>query len=203
VVSIAQTRKKYHGRKAETYEEVRTKQQRWDEENVAVEKLLRDVASTRSVVLDCPMGTGRFITTYRKLGVKSVIGIDVSESMLKFARFNLKKRWPKGPVKLVVGDAEFTDLDDKSVDATVCVRFLDLIDDIAMRSVLEEMCRVTRHSVILTIRLGEKYVAKSNTATHDAKKFWALVNRLGFSVIDTVGIFNEGWIVARIERDKK
>jgi ubiquinone/menaquinone biosynthesis C-methylase UbiE len=204
MVSIEQTSKKYRGRKAETYEAVRTKQGRWRLENEAVERMLAAMKPTS--VLDCPVGTGRFLPLYAKLGIRLVIGVDASEEMLALAQRKLSRRARNcGYLKLVRGDA--SDLsrsvgmrDPYSVDVTVCVRFLDLIDEQAMRRVMHELMRVTRRSVILTIRLGENYVSKVNTATHDQRAFLRLVGRAGWQVEEMVPIFKQGWQVIRLGR---
>lgn len=196
MVSIDQTAKKYRGRKAETYDAVRERQRRWALENAAVARMLGNPAS----VLDCPVGTGRFLALYRERGVREVVGIDSSEAMLALAR--AKVRPVRGhTVRLEVGDARaHPSMDKESIDAAVCVRFLDLIDEEAMRAVVTEMTRVARNRIILTIRLGENYVPKVNTAEHDRKKFHALVRRLGWRVEDCEKIFDAGWEVLGLKR---
>lgn len=193
-VTIEKTSKKYRGRKAETYEEIRIKQQRWDEENTAVERMLRDLKP--SVVLDCPTGTGRYVKACADAGVKSYIGIDVSNEMLALA----KKKKIKTAMKIYFAIGDARDLKLYNSDVTLCVRFLDLIDESAMRAVVNEMMRVTRKAVILTIRLGNKYIPKSNTAEHDRKKFVSLINKAGWHIAEEVPVFNAGWTIMRIEK---
>jgi len=43
-------------------------------------------------------------------------------------------------------------------------------------------------------------VPKSNTATHDERKFRSLARRLGWMIAEEVEIFDAGWRVARLER---
>lgn len=200
MVSIAQTTKKYHGKMAEGYEEKRTKQGRWALENSAVEKLLSVLAPVASV-LDCPVGTGRFVPLYAKLSISTVIGIDASTTMLALARKKVTPRMRQhATVEMMEGNAAALDASDKLVDAVVCIRFLDLIDEDAMRKVVGELCRVARKAVILTIRLGDEYVPKSNTATHDRAKFNALVKKLGWKIEENIPIFEAGWSVMRLGR---
>jgi hypothetical protein len=90
--------------------------------------------------------------------------------------------------------------EDEWYDCTVCVRFLDLIDEDAMRAVVKELCRVTKRHIICTIRFGDKYVAKSNTAEHDAKKFKALVKRCGFHISKTERFREGSWHILLLER---
>lgn len=199
MVSIEQTAKKYHGRKAVTYDAVRTKQQRWTLENEAVERLLGIPNGVKSVV-DVPVGTGRFLPLYRRLGIIDITGVDVSEEMLKLA-----KRKRVG-AHLHVGDATALAEPDGqpyeygAFDVAVCVRFLDLIDEAAMRRVMAELMRVARRAVVLTIRWGENYVPKVNTATHDRNAFKRLIKRHGWGIEETVPIFEAGWVVMRLGR---
>lgn len=200
MVSLKQTSLKYHGRKAETYDEIRTKQKRWHVENETVARMLP--LDTHSV-LDMPVGTGRFLPLYveRKIGVVS--GIDISEEMIALARKKVPRRKPSDVIiDLSVGDAQKTKFDDRGVDVAVCVRFLDLIDEDAMRAVLIELARVTKRAIILTIRLGDAYLPKSNTAEHDRKKFNALVKRLGFAVTGTERFREGSWHILKLERRK-
>ncbi len=201
MVSLRQTSLKYRGRKAETYDEVRVKQARWHFENEVVTRWLRDLKP--SSVLDCPVGTGRFIDVYADMNVPMLQGIDISEEMVALA----SKKVPRimrqhADVDLRVGDASKLDLPDASHDVAVCVRFLDLIDEEAMLAVLTEMCRVSKSAILLTIRLGKRYVPKSNTAEHDEKKFWALVRRLGWECGEKVPFRDAGWWIIRLQRRK-
>lgn len=200
MVSIEQTAKKYHGRKAETYDAVRTKQQRWTLENEAVERML--TALQPRSVLDCPVGTGRYLRLYHGLRVQEVIGVDASREMLRLAaRKNSKLTKLRGCVcRLEEGDAREHDCADNRVDVAVCVRFLDLIDEAAMRRVMAELMRVARRAVVLTIRWGENYVPKVNTATHDRNAFKRLIKRHGWGIEETVPIFEAGWVVLRLGR---
>lgn len=200
MVSITQTARKYHGRKAATYDEIRTKQQRWTLENDAVDKLLRKLKPVSSV-LDVPVGTGRFLPLYEVLSVATVFGVDVSEEMLALARQKVTRRMRQNAtVELALGDATKLDASDATVDVVVCVRFLDLIDEEAMRKVVTELCRVARRGVILTIRLGDAYVPKTNTAEHDRAAFNRLVKKLGWRVEESIPIFDAGWTVMRLGR---
>jgi 2-polyprenyl-3-methyl-5-hydroxy-6-metoxy-1,4-benzoquinol methylase len=188
-VSIDSTTKKYHGRKAETYEEIRVKQERWDIENAEVKRMLKTIRPKS--VLDVPCGTGRFIRTYDTLGVKDVTAIDVSDSMLALAKKKMSRVKSTMYVDFVCRDVrEMTDL---RVDVSVCVRFLDLIDDVAMRSVLKTLFRCTDRAILCTIRLGESYIPKSNTATHDKARFLRTVTKAGWQVQEDFPIFNQGW----------
>jgi ubiquinone/menaquinone biosynthesis C-methylase UbiE len=184
------TAKKYRGRMAANYERKRTKQLRWDMENKIVSAMLHTLKGT---VLDVPVGTGRFLNLYRELGMKCT-GVDISEEMIALAR-------EKGlPGILLIGDATSLKYPSKSFNHVVCIRFLDLIDEEAMRQVVKEICRVAKQTVIFTIRLGKKYILKVNTATHDENMFEVFIKRQGWLIAEKQPIFNQGWYVIRLRR---
>lgn len=192
-VSIESTSKKYRGRKAETYDAIRTKQIRWGKENAAVEAMVSDL--TRGTkVLDCPVGTGRFYGVWKRRGFDAV-GVDVSSEMLDLAR---GKGWPKG--KLI--EASATDVDGlgREFDLGVYVRFLDLIDETAMYKVLKAMDEVVASRFICTIRFGSKYTPKSNTAEHDEKKFTAWMRKHKWRETERTPVFDAGWHVLQYDR---
>jgi len=175
---------------AQNYETKRKKQIRWDMENQIVAAMLHTL---RGSVLDIPVGTGRYLQLYRDYKLNCT-GIDTSEEMLTLAK---KKKLPGN---LLIGDAQKIDFPTKSFDHVVCVRFLDLIDEPAMLRVVKELCRVAKQTIIFTIRLGDKYVLKVNTATHDARKFKAYVQKQGWIIAEEQPIFKQGWQVIRLGR---
>jgi ubiquinone/menaquinone biosynthesis C-methylase UbiE len=179
-----------------TYETVRKKQARWHRENELVEALL--VPKKLGKVLDVPVGTGRFLKLYDTLGATLVDGIDISDDMLRLAAKKLRPL--RVPVALIKGDARKIHKPNRYYETTVCIRFLDLIDEKAMRTVMTELCRVTKTQIILTIRFGEKYVPKSNTAEHDERKFRALIHRAGWQIVHAAPIRDAGWHVLSLER---
>ncbi len=197
----------YYGKKASGYDEKRRRQARWRLEHEAVERML--TAAQPRHVLDLPCGTGRFVELYHALpSVRTVMLVDKSAEMVNIAE--KKGRKYLDVMTFRTGDAtEIPSDSGAAFDTVVCCRFLDLIDEVTLRAVMTEITRVTEkgadkhpRNVILTIRLGDLYVAKSNTATHDRKKWWALVKRLGWRVEETVPIFNAGWVVLRLGRVK-
>jgi ubiquinone/menaquinone biosynthesis C-methylase UbiE len=207
-VTMEKTSRKYRGKKAATYEAVRSKQRRWSLENRAVAKLLpADCIS----VLDCPVGTGRFLPLYADRGIPVVQGVDVSDEMLALARHKVaramrvyKKQKLSGMIALERGYADALRWSDHSFDVVVCVRFLDLIEELSMRQVVREACRVAQRAVILTIRLGDSYVPRVNTATHGRANFNRLVKNLGWCVEESILIGTDRgtgqWTVVKLGR---
>ena len=193
MVSLKQTSVKYRGKKAETYEAIRTTQARWAVENETVETWLRELKPVN--VLDCPVGTGRFIPVYRELKIDGV-GMDVSKDMLALA----KRKNRMDVLELKCGSATETGYPNRAFDMSVCVRFLDLIDNVAMKMVMTELTRVSSKWIICTIRLGEKYLPKSNTAEHDIKKFRTLISVLGFKIKEGKQFREGSWHILLLER---
>lgn len=199
MATLEKTTRRYHGRLAETYDAKRARQRRWHVENEVVARML-GYLHPRSV-LDCPVGTGRFLKTYALLNVSAVVGIDASKEMLALARKKVPRSMKQhAEVDLFLGDASAIDASDALFDVVVCVRFLDLLDAHALDAVMRELCRVARRAVILTIRLGDEYFNKSNTATHHRRRFNALIKRLGWRVAESVPVLNAGWVIMRLER---
>ena len=186
-VNIDATSRKYHGRMAENYEPKRKKQQRWDQENDTVERMLMRLRPKS--VLDLPCGTGRFLGVYDALRVKRIMAVDVSDEMIRIAQ---RKYMKFTDPKFICADVRKVHIKG-TVDVAVCVRFLDLIDDAAMRQVVKLLARTARRAIICTIRLGPEYVAKSNTATHDERKFRALLKKIGWKIVKDVPVFTQGW----------
>lgn len=195
MVSAESTARKYSGQMAANYESKRQKQIRWKLENETVHNMLLRNGREHKTVLDVPVGTGRFLKLFKEFGY-AVTGYDTSAEMLALAK---RKRQP-GTV--AIGDIRELPHQPQSFDISVCVRFMDLVPEETMQQALKELARVTKRHIILTIRLGNKYIAKSNTATHDRGKFTALCSRLGFAVLEEAQIFQQGWHVMLLERKK-
>jgi hypothetical protein len=115
---------RYHGRGASNYEEAR-QGAKWQAEEAVFDELYGRVRPLR--LLDCPVGTGRFIERYVRDGV-SALGVDLSDDMLAEAA----KRIPPGAdVRLRKGDI----LDPNGApalgtgyDLIVCVRFVYAVE---------------------------------------------------------------------------
>jgi SAM-dependent methyltransferase len=109
----------YASRLARTYETQRDSL-RWRGEIEAFERLYERIQP--ATVLDCPVGTGRWLPYYAKSGA-SVLGVDFSEHMLAEAG---KKVAASARCRLVQGDALdpafFKSLAD-DFDLIVCTRF--------------------------------------------------------------------------------
>ncbi len=68
-------------------------------------------------LLDVATGTADFAIECMKLNPSSVIGIDISEGMMKFGREKIEKLNLQHKITLQYGDAETSDLPSNSIDA--------------------------------------------------------------------------------------
>jgi len=111
--------------------------------SLAIEKLLpRDLT-----LVDVGCGTGSLTFELARFA-RTVIGVDLSNEMLRRARAVAKERAVRN-VEFRHGDALKLPLDSRSVDAAFCVMVLHFLPD--PQHAVEELCRVTRlgGSVIL------------------------------------------------------
>lgn len=171
---------KYFGDIAAGYDAKRDTSPKWTIEQTIIERMLSELQEG-STVLDCPVGTGRFLPCYVANKLK-FIGMDRSgdmlvQSALKLLPEDRVAEWVAAsnahntilPFKLkdhdsylLIGDACQTGLKDKSVDAACVIRLTRwLIEEqgpAGIVQMLREMQRVARQKIILTARVaGHKY----------------------------------------------
>jgi ubiquinone/menaquinone biosynthesis C-methylase UbiE len=181
---------RYRRKYAKGYEAERSKHPRWHMENEIVHAMLQTLHGT---VLDVPVGAGRFLSMYQKLKL-ACTGVDVSEDMLALAKAK------RTPCQLECGNATALRFEDRSFDHVVCVRLFHMLDELDLIKVMKELCRIARHNIIFTIRLGDVYSPKKNVATHNTLKFKALIKRCGWDLAEEQPIFKQGWYVIRLIR---
>jgi demethylmenaquinone methyltransferase/2-methoxy-6-polyprenyl-1,4-benzoquinol methylase len=68
-------------------------------------------------ILDVATGTADFAIEALKLNPTKVVGVDISEGMMKFGRVKVEKLKAQSKITLHYGDAETCDLADNSMDA--------------------------------------------------------------------------------------
>src|SRR3990172_13164463 len=125
---------------AAVYEARRAHKAKWKLEHSCLEFLLTGV---RGRVLDVPVGTGRFLELYRKLGLAAV-GVDYSSEMLACA----KAAHPDAALEQ--GDATNLRFADGEFDAVICVRLLHLVAPSEAPLIMNELFRVSGHHVMVT-----------------------------------------------------
>jgi len=143
----------YTGQKIEHYEEWRSHTRHWRREQQIVEQLLDVVdVETDDVILDVPVGTGRFFPLYAKYGPR-VVGVDISTDMLSEAREKAADL-EYDDVDLRVGDILDLELEDEAVDLSVCIRLMNWFDFPGFRRSLRELRRVSSRFMIVGVRLA-------------------------------------------------
>lgn len=147
-MNFSELAQRYRGQAAIDYDARRSRRTKWQREQEAVAQLLSRLPAGSSL-LDVPVGTGRFIDLYKAHGLTAT-GIDVSNDMLAEAA---RKAEPLDyAMPLRQGDIRRIDAPDASFDTVLCVRFLNWVDTPTLGSVLDELCRVGRRRLILSIR---------------------------------------------------
>lgn len=141
----------YVGGVAASYDEDRRRQVKWQLEGKLLAETLADL-DAGAHVLDVPVGTGRFLPLYTAQGLR-VTGLDVSADMLHQAALKTDHAFGDD-VALALGNVLELDLADGSVDVAVCIRLLNMIEPEEMHRALQELQRVARRRVILTLRVG-------------------------------------------------
>jgi ubiquinone/menaquinone biosynthesis C-methylase UbiE len=176
----AQGADKYYGAVASNYDAKREKDEKWIVEQRIITDMLSDLPP-ETIVLDCPVGTGRFLEFYLEKGF-NFIGMDLSGDMLIQSALKLgaqpddlqqwvtlcKERGGVIPIRidgdrgqLGQGDVRSTGLPDKSVDACVCVRITRWLSPADCQQMVREMQRISRDRVIFTARIANHPHARS------------------------------------------
>lgn len=137
-----------------------------------------------AVVLDVPVGTGRFLPFYgdRKF---EVWGLDLEADML-----HLAAKKGKGLVRLGIGDIRDTKLATSSVDAAVACRITRWLSPEDCQKAIRELMRVAKKRVIFTVRVANHpharplslfeamldgwYVARNEAGYHEDYRIIAL-----------------------------
>ncbi len=142
----------YQAGAAEQYDETRKGRNIFNWEERIVGELLADTAPG-SRVLDVPVGTGRFIPSYIRLGL-TVVGLDASADMLTEASRTFEA---SAAVSLVEGSATDIPFADGHFDALVSFRFLPgKLTLRKTRRALEEYARVTRGTLYILLKVGPR-----------------------------------------------
>ena len=143
----------YEGLTVADYDRKRRTHRSWRAEQAALDDFLRKITlPPGSVVLDVPVGTGRFLDSYARYGFR-VLGIDISADMVTMSRGRAAALGLQSAT-FTLGDATQLQFPDKSVDLAVCVRFLNHLELDTIRSVIAELTRVSRRYLIVHARIA-------------------------------------------------
>lgn len=137
----------YRGDIVARYDEDRKVEPLWAEEQEFVRDWIKRLPAG-AVVLDLPVGTGRFLPLLAECGL-AARGLDISEDMVAEARRRYGHLGES--IQLAVGDAEHLALTDQSVDCVICWRFFHLIPRPVIERVLREFRRVCRGPILVQV----------------------------------------------------
>jgi ubiquinone/menaquinone biosynthesis C-methylase UbiE len=137
---------KYSADAAE-YEAHRRDDPKWKGEHAAVANALRQLPPG-AMVLDAPVGTGRFLKLYDELGLQWS-GVDLCSEMIKEAR-KKHETWKD----LSLGDCRTLDgWTNRSFDAVVCIRLFNLLIEADCAMALRNFARVLRPGGIALVSI--------------------------------------------------
>jgi ubiquinone/menaquinone biosynthesis C-methylase UbiE len=184
---------KYHGPIAEGYDAKRESSPKWICEQRLIEGMLSDLPAG-SVILDCPVGTGRFLDFYVSKGLRFV-GADISgdmlvQSALKVMPQHQVEAWVaasnqrntilplriKDKDSLIIGDVRQIGLEAKSVDAAVMCRLTRWLSPEDCKVAMRELQRVCRQRIVWTARVANHQHARSRALFEQALNGWRIVH---------------------------
>lgn len=190
---------KFHGAVAEGYDDKREKTDKWLVEQRVITEWLSELPEG-SNVLDCPVGTGRFLPhlVARKL---PFVGLDISGDMLVQAALKIVpqeqvEQWVaicnernqvlplriKDKGVLSLGDIRKTGAPDKAVDVAVCCRITRwLIGNHGPQGIIDmlrEMQRVARKQIILTARVENHKFAVTEDLIRSGLSGWRITRNV-------------------------
>lgn len=188
-------------RSAENYERHR-QGARWNAEGRVFRELYAKAAPAS--VLDCPVGTGRWLDVYQDAGA-SVLGLDLSPHMLAEAA---KKLRPGGRVRLVEGDVldpAHRDRLGTGHDLIVCTRFTHWLPTRKLVALFEAFAATAPRFLLVGAKIRRDLKAdppkRPNRASllrrvrsailngtanhvHEEGELLDLMNRTGFKLLD-------------------
>jgi len=165
----------YTGARAQAYEAKRISQSDWIAENDIVQEFLKDKSG---VLLDCPVGTGRFFPLYTRF---QAVGLDISPDMLKEAE--KKGKWGE----LLTGDVKNLPFGDKYFDVAVCIRLLNWFSREDMIAAVKELNRVSKCLIVGITLDSEEKPFKSAHLIHAQDIFLSATARLHFQAVTVSG----------------
>lgn len=139
-------------------------------------KYLEKKLNSEARVLDVGTGTGFMALLLAELGY-DVVGVDISEEMLKVAREKAEKRNLK--IEFRIGNAEKLDFSDEEFDAVISRHLLWTLKD--PKACVAEWKRVAKNKVIAI-----DGVWSSNDLISRAK---SLVGKIGIALIERKNVF--------------
>jgi len=143
---------KYNGDIARRYNERRTNESKWIKEQEIFSSILSAFPES-SCLVDVPIGTGRFISFYKKYKLRCE-GIDISEDMLNEARKVAVSH--QYAMSFMQGSADKLPQADSACDYVICARLLNWVPFPTLEAMVREFDRVSRAGLVLEIRVSSE-----------------------------------------------
>lgn len=143
--------RKYTGSVASGYDAKRVESPKWAAEQAIIEGII-DALPNGSLVLDVPVGTGRFVPAYER-NEHDWVGVDLSADMLAETRAKVTK--PEFG-NLVAGDVTRLDefVSEGAVDLAVMCRLTRWLSQVQRMVALKQLQRVARQKIAFTARIA-------------------------------------------------
>lgn len=145
-------RSQYNNSAAKNYDQRRENTEKWKREQKAVTEFMRDIleVNREPLVLDIPVGTGRFLDFYKNESV-SAIGVDISEDMLARAR----EKITNGDAKISFEKGDIMDLSELGYepDIVVCIRFMNWLNGNDVKRAVQSIGDTNPSYIIVGIRV--------------------------------------------------
>ena len=203
-MDLTKLKRKYTGDVAESYEDIRVGE-KWQNENIIVEDFLSTVAGKEdTLVLDVPVGTGRFFDAYRKLGV-TVVGYDVSQDMVLEAQGKIN-----GNDKITVSVKDFFDIEEEvDPDVVVSIRFLRWLDFGDVKRFFAKLSTIGADHVIVGVRYlagSEGRVKVEHESQHEESSELGRILTASTELVRSEGVvelLRKGWfyVYSKIRRE--
>ncbi len=177
----------YSGKFVRDYEATRRSNPKWRFEEETLCGVLERLRDELSVILDAPVGTGRFLPVYeKKLRGVEIFCLDSSADMLQTARRRpglfRKNTYRFTPADIIAAVPQMR------ADLSVCCRFLNLLDWDSARRVLANILSATDGYALFSIRLvdsgyaGPRYI-ENKIYLHCEQDLGTAIAANGFEVV--------------------
>ena len=200
---------KFYSRdRAEKYESVRNRSEKWAFEEKELIRFLEKLPKAEiETILDVPVGTNRFSDVFESMDdVRTVYGMDLSVDMLSQAIGKPSSKHLFLRHDIISGSPDIT------CDTAVCFRFLNLFPFKDVELIFQNIAQTSRFNIILAVRLTEEASEHGNVLQqkihlHYSKNFYELIEAVGFQVkekrrfIDRKG--GEYYVMHAIRKDNK
>lgn len=173
---------RYYGPIATGYDAKRMHKPGWEKEQTAVADFV-----TLGPVLDCPVGTGRYLSIYQEKGLP-YIGLDASKDMIAEA---LRKH-PEAKTLLSEASILALPCEDQSFGTAVCSRLMNWLYPEDMAKAVSELRRVARE-IVVSIRTGEEGKPQGRgNYTHRLANFYRAIDGLHIEERRTISTADDG-----------